>query len=279
MSSRFFGAGAAHERVIDGKAQGERDEPRVGVERVEEAGVGDVTFLGARDYSMRVWLDPDKLASREMTATDVLGSLREQNVQVAAGRIGQPPAPTGVNFQYPINAQGRLLEPEQFGDIIVKTGKAGEVTRLRDVKMLKGVLLPSLGGSGSELDVVLTADEGAPLTAQLRSQEGAWLHYSAMIDVAPELGPPMTVPLLPALEPYPMPRGGLYQDHLFHGPLFRLIDQVEGVSSRAMVAKVRGLASAGWPACRSSATPRRTLRSRSSSAPSSSGSASACSSS
>src|SRR5262247_3749264 len=65
-------------------------------------GVGDVSFLGARDYSMRVWLDPDKLASRSMTATDVLNSLREQNVQVAAGRIGQPPAPNGVNFQYPI---------------------------------------------------------------------------------------------------------------------------------------------------------------------------------
>jgi multidrug efflux pump len=62
------------------------------------AGVGDATLLGARDYSMRVWLDPEKLASRNMTAGDVLKSLREQNVQVAAGRIGQPPVPTGVEF-------------------------------------------------------------------------------------------------------------------------------------------------------------------------------------
>jgi multidrug efflux pump len=96
-------------------------------------GVGDVSFLGARDYSMRVWLDPEKLASRNMAASDVVQALREQNVQVAAGRIGQPPAPAGLDFQYPLNTLGRLLEPEQFGKIIVKTGERGEVTRLDDV--------------------------------------------------------------------------------------------------------------------------------------------------
>jgi multidrug efflux pump len=96
-------------------------------------GVGDVSFLGARDYSMRVWLDPNSLASRDMTATDVLNALREQNVQVAAGRIGQPPAPAGVAFQYTVNTLGRLLDPEQFGDIVVKTGERGDITRLSDV--------------------------------------------------------------------------------------------------------------------------------------------------
>jgi multidrug efflux pump len=96
-------------------------------------GVGDVSFLGARDYSMRVWLDPNALASRNMTAGDVLKSLREQNVQVAAGRIGQPPAPTGTDFQYTINTMGRLLEPEQFGAIVVKTGERGDLTYLSDV--------------------------------------------------------------------------------------------------------------------------------------------------
>jgi len=96
-------------------------------------GVGDVSFLGARDYSMRIWLDPNGLASRNMTATDVLKALREQNVQVAAGRIGQPPAPNGVAFQYTVNTLGRLLDPEQFGDIVVKTGERGEITRLSDV--------------------------------------------------------------------------------------------------------------------------------------------------
>src|SRR5262249_917588 len=73
-------------------------------------GVGDVTFLGPRDYSMRIWIDPQKLASRDMIAADVIKALKEQNVQVAAGRLGQPPLPGGarVPFQLPINTQGRL---------------------------------------------------------------------------------------------------------------------------------------------------------------------------
>src|SRR5436305_1343676 len=96
-------------------------------------GVGDVSFLGARDYSMRIWLDPTALASRSMTASDVLKALREQNVQVAAGRIGQPPAPVGVDFQYTVNTLGRLLDPDQFADIVVKTGERGAITRLADV--------------------------------------------------------------------------------------------------------------------------------------------------
>ena len=98
-------------------------------------GVGDVTFLGPRDYSMRVWLDPGKLASMEMTASDVIHAIKEQNVQVAAGRIGQPPIPTGaaVPFQLPLNVQGRLTSEKQFEDIIVKRGEQGQVVFLRDV--------------------------------------------------------------------------------------------------------------------------------------------------
>jgi len=96
-------------------------------------GVGDVSFLGARDYSMRVWLDPTQLAARSMTASDVVNALREQNVQVAAGRIGQPPAPAGLDFQYTINTLGRLLDPEQFAQIVLKTGEKGQITRLADV--------------------------------------------------------------------------------------------------------------------------------------------------
>jgi multidrug efflux pump len=96
-------------------------------------GVGDVSFLGARDYSMRVWLDPTQLAARSMTASDVVNALREQNVQVAAGRIGQPPAPAGLDFQYTINTLGRLLDPEQFAQIVLKTGAQGQITRLADV--------------------------------------------------------------------------------------------------------------------------------------------------
>lgn len=96
-------------------------------------GVGDVTFLGARDYAMRVWLDPEKLAIRNMTAGDVLNALREQNVQVAAGRLGQPPAPKGQDYQLTINTLGRLLEPEQFDNIVVKTGDNGQIVRLADI--------------------------------------------------------------------------------------------------------------------------------------------------
>ena len=96
-------------------------------------GVGDVAVWGARDFSMRVWLDPDKLAARGLTSGDVMGAIREQNIEVAAGRIGQPPAPADVNFQLTLNTKGRLLEPSEFADIIVKTGEDGRVTRLRDI--------------------------------------------------------------------------------------------------------------------------------------------------
>src|SRR2546430_3351132 len=96
-------------------------------------GVGDVTVFGARDYSMRVWLDPEKLASRNMTGGDVVRAIREQNLQVAAGTIGQPPVPSGQDFQLTISTQGRLLDEQQFGDIIIKQGAQGQVTRIRDV--------------------------------------------------------------------------------------------------------------------------------------------------
>ena len=102
---------------------------------VRVKGVGDVTFLGPRDYSMRVWLDPQKLASLGMTAADVIKTIREQNVQVAAGRLGQPPVAAGqaVPFQLVVKTQGRLTSEQQFDNIIVKTGAKGEVVKLRDV--------------------------------------------------------------------------------------------------------------------------------------------------
>jgi multidrug efflux pump len=96
-------------------------------------GVGDVLEFGQQDYSMRVWLDPDKLSSRNLTAGDVIKSLREQNVQVAAGQIGQPPVPAGLDFQYTMSTQGRLVEAGQFANIVLKTGADGQVTYLRDV--------------------------------------------------------------------------------------------------------------------------------------------------
>src|SRR5207247_2531484 len=96
-------------------------------------GVGDVQYLGARDFSMRIWLNPEQLAARNLTASDVVRALQEQNVQVPAGQIGQAPAPKNVNFQFTINATGRLVTPEEFDAIIIKTGKDAEIVRIRDV--------------------------------------------------------------------------------------------------------------------------------------------------
>jgi hydrophobe/amphiphile efflux-1 (HAE1) family protein len=94
-------------------------------------GMGDVQVFGGGDYSMRVWLDPQKLAARNLTAGDVVEAIREQNVQVAAGQLGMPPNDT--EFQIALNAAGRLNDPQQFRDVIVKTGEDGEVVRLGDV--------------------------------------------------------------------------------------------------------------------------------------------------
>src|ERR1700733_3960747 len=96
-------------------------------------GAGDVFSFGGQDYSMRVWLDPDKLASRNLSAGDVVRILQEQNVQVAAGQLGRPPVPLGQEFQYTLQTLGRLVEPEQFAEIILSTGTEGEVTYLKDV--------------------------------------------------------------------------------------------------------------------------------------------------
>lgn len=96
-------------------------------------GVGQVTVFGARDYSMRIWLDPQKISARGLTASDVVSAIREQNVQVAAGTIGQQPMEKGVPFQFTVNTQGRLTDESQFGDIVLKTGENGEITRVRDV--------------------------------------------------------------------------------------------------------------------------------------------------
>src|SRR6476469_5651148 len=100
-------------------------------------GVGQVQIFGGGDYSMRVWLDPDKVAARGLTASDVANAIREQNVQVAAGQLGSPAAPNGAtarpNFQVAINTKGRLVDEEDFRNIIIKAGSEGQITRLRDV--------------------------------------------------------------------------------------------------------------------------------------------------
>jgi multidrug efflux pump len=100
-------------------------------------GVGQVQVFGGGDYAMRVWLDPGKVAARGLTASDVVSAIREQNVQVAAGVVGAPPMPVPVDYQLTVNARGRLIDEKEFGDIILKTGENGEITRLRDVARLE----------------------------------------------------------------------------------------------------------------------------------------------
>jgi HAE1 family hydrophobic/amphiphilic exporter-1 len=96
-------------------------------------GVGNVTVFGAGQYSMRIWLDPNKLQVRGLMPQDVIQAIQQQSQQVAAGQVGSPPTPPGQAFQYTLNVNGRLDDAGQFEDIIVKTGNNGDVTRVRDV--------------------------------------------------------------------------------------------------------------------------------------------------
>jgi multidrug efflux pump len=112
-------------------------------------GAGDVEVFGSGDYAIRAWLNPDKIASQNLTASDVVNAIREQNVQVAAGAIGQQPVKQPVNFEVQINAKGRLISPEEFGQIIVKTGLHGEKTLLKDLARIE------MGASGYSLRSLL----------------------------------------------------------------------------------------------------------------------------
>jgi hydrophobe/amphiphile efflux-1 (HAE1) family protein len=96
-------------------------------------GVGEARLVARQEYGMRVWVNPDKMAKLGLTATDVNNAIQSQNRQNAAGSIGQPPAPRGTDFQYPVNATGRLLQPSQFSDIIIRAQPDGSLLRLRDV--------------------------------------------------------------------------------------------------------------------------------------------------
>lgn len=100
-------------------------------------GVGDISYMGQRDYSMRVWLDSGKMAFRQLTANDIVQAIQGQNVQVAAGQLGQPPTPSGQAFQYTMTTVGRLGNPEEFGEMILKKNPGGGLVRLRDVATIE----------------------------------------------------------------------------------------------------------------------------------------------
>jgi len=99
--------------------------------------VGEALIFGAGDYSMRIWLDPEQIAARDMTAGDIVRAIREQNVQVSAGRLGAPPQPEAVDLTLSINTQGRLVSEEEFGNIVVKTNDEGVITRLSEVARIE----------------------------------------------------------------------------------------------------------------------------------------------
>ncbi len=120
-------------------------------------GVGDVQLFGARDYAMRIWLDPDKVAAYRLSATEVLAALRAQNVQVSAGVLNQPPVPGDAAFQLDVQTLGRLSTPEQFADIIVKTDNQGRATRIRDIGRVE------IGASDYGSTAYMDRSDGLPL--------------------------------------------------------------------------------------------------------------------
>lgn len=120
-------------------------------------GVGQAMLFGAGDYAMRVWIDPDRAASRGLTAGDILAAIREQNVQVSAGQLGAPPTPRATDFLISINAQGRLTTEEEFGNIIVKTGRDGQVTYLSDIARIE------LGAAEYSLRSLLDNDQAVAI--------------------------------------------------------------------------------------------------------------------
>jgi len=100
-------------------------------------GVGDSIIFGARDYCMRIWIDPNKTSTRGLTASDIVAAIRRQNVEVAAGLLGQAPQPPSNLFQLAVRTKGRLTSPEDFSDIVLKADSAGQITRLRDVARIE----------------------------------------------------------------------------------------------------------------------------------------------
>ncbi|AKJ29886.1 efflux RND transporter permease subunit [Caldimonas brevitalea] len=162
--------------------------------RVE--GVGQVQAFGAGDYSMRVWLDPQKVAERRLSASDVVQAIREQNVQAAAGIVGASPSLPGVDLQLSINAQGRLQSEEEFGDIIVGSSEDGGVTRLRDVARIElgaseyalrslldnkpAVALPIFQAPGS--NAIQISDDVRAIMAELKQDMPEGVDYQIVYD-------------------------------------------------------------------------------------------------
>ncbi len=144
-------------------------------------GVGDARVFGARDYSMRVWLDPSRVAARNLTAGEVVKALQVQNVQVAAGTLGGPPMPEQGAFQFNVQTQGRLIAPEQFGEIIVRTDSDGRITRLKDVGRVE------LGALDYNVNGYLDTKSAAPIGVFQRPGSNALETSERILDKMKEL--------------------------------------------------------------------------------------------
>ncbi len=159
-------------------------------------GVGNVQLFGSGDYAMRIWLNPEKIAERNLTAGDVVGAIRQQNVQVAAGIINGPPYSTSGRLQLPINVQGRLSDPEQFKAIVIKRDTAGVITRLGDVARVEidasqyglralldnkqAVAIPIFQAPGS--NAIQISDNVRATMAELKQNFPQGLDYSIVYD-------------------------------------------------------------------------------------------------
>ena len=130
-------------------------------------GVGDVRLFGARDYAMRVWIDPTRAASLNLTAGEIVQALRAQNVQVAAGSLGQPPYANGNAYQLNVETQGRLADPQQFADVVIRTDAAGRQVRVADVARVE------LGASDYNSNTYLSGDPTVILAAFQRPGSNA----------------------------------------------------------------------------------------------------------
>jgi RND family efflux transporter MFP subunit len=145
------------------------------------AGVSRTTLVGQCDYSMRIWLDPDKLASHNLTADDVVKALRAQNREVVPGRLGQPPVPRGEEFQYKLNTLGRLTDPDEFAGIILKTGRGGAVVYLKDVARIE------LGADRTESLAALDGKPVATLVVALTGEVASRRVRNALRDKLAEI--------------------------------------------------------------------------------------------
>src|SRR2546423_1578541 len=126
-------------------------------------GVAGITYLGQRDYSLRAWLDPDKLATLGLSGMDVVNAISQQNLQVAAGQIGQPPVPRGQQFQLTINTLGRLTTAEEFGDIILKAAQGNQQSQPGPTSSSSFTTGTGQSAANSLMGIISTSSQGGPV--------------------------------------------------------------------------------------------------------------------